>query len=218
MNADKKDFELVAETEPAAPIPFAKQVWEKLSRIDVAEHQMVIEKTAKRPEVVYLPWHKAWMLLKRAFPASTYQHGPDLHHTDGTIEVMVEVQIVDSENPENRVPSMARLAVMNFNYGAETTPDAREINDSRQRCLVKALAFAGLGLNLWSKADPTVPVGKLSDPINDKQAHRIVQLVEKSGTDVVLFLEWAEVKSIDKIPREKYKSAIALLESKVREA
>ena len=192
---------------------FANEVWEKLSRLDVSEHTDVIEATAKRPEIAYLSWSRAWTLLKRNFPASTYSHRQDLHHVDTTVEVEVDVVIACGDTPETMFTN-ARLAVMDMWFNPIPNPTARQINDARQRALVKALAFAGLGLNLWS--DSAIPVGKLDDPIYGTQVVILDELIEKSGTDIEQFLDWCEVENLEDLPSERYTSALRLLEAKIR--
>lgn len=191
---------------------FAEKVWETLSKQDVADHIKELPKSGKRPPIPYLPWHSAWLLLKRNFPASVYHHNPDLHHLTETIEVEVVVTIWDNDQKE-QVQSSARLAVMDNRFGAILSPTARDVNDTRQRCLVKALAFAGLGLNLWS--DSALPVGKLNDPINSKQVKIINDLIKKTGLDVDLFLEWLGIDAVEYIPHEAYAKAKQMLESKL---
>ena len=189
--------------------PFASLVWDTLADIDVGPYCKQIEATAKRPVVTYLPWHQAWMLLKRAFPASFYEYMPDIHHVDGSIEVGVVVSISDGST--NRQTTTARLAVMTFN--AIANPNAREVNDSRQRVLVKALAFAGLGLNLWDK-DSEIPVGRIDEVINDAELAEIEILMEATKTDATSFLRWAEAEHLADMSYTKFKSAKAMLEAK----
>ena len=195
---------------------FAKEVWDTLSRIDVSPHveHMAFGGTGKG--MSYVPWHKAWMLLKRHYPASVYRHMADTVHADGTMEVEVEVMIIGDEeesNPNHYVTTIARLAVMDNKFKAIPNPNARDINDNRQRCLVKALAFMGLGLSLWD-AGSTVPVGTLSDPVNAKQLGKITRLIADSGSDTELFLKWAGVDKLDQLPVEKFDQAVAMLTAK----
>jgi hypothetical protein len=209
------EFEPIQEEPESTYISFAEEVWDTLSRIDCAEFTGTLEKTAKRPEIDYLPWHSAWMLLKRKFPASTFLYEDDLRHPDGTVEVGCVVKIAYCGLPGSfSVPTYARLAVMDNWMNPIANPTARQVNDSRQRVLVKALAFAGLGLNLWSK--DSFPVGTLEDPISDDQVEMINDLIEKSGTITKTFLKWCGADEVKSIQLEKYNSAISLLEAKIR--
>jgi hypothetical protein len=209
VSTDKKATAPKAEKE----VSFEQNVWDVLSKIDAADHIDHLPKTAKRPAVAYLPWHKAWMLVCRAFPATQMLYQDDIIQPDGTVEVEVEVKIQSTRNGDARFV-MSRLAVMNNYFGAIPKPDARDINDARQRCLVKALAFAGLALNLWDGS--IIPVGKLDEPITVDQHEALMVLIEKTDTDLPKFLEWCEVDDLLKMPYERYNSAIVLLESKVR--
>jgi hypothetical protein len=153
------------------------------------------------------------MLVCRAFPATTLNYEKDLHHEGGTVEVGVRVMIQSESTGPARF-AYSRLAVMNNYFGAIVNPDAREINDSRQRCLVKALAFAGLALNLWDGS--IIPVGKLEEPITGDQYDSIMKLIESTDTNEEKFLEWCEVEDLMEMPYERYNSAISLLEAKAR--
>jgi len=193
---------------------FSEEVWDKLSRIDMADHMDFIEATAKRPEISYLPWHAAWALLKRKFPASTYNHEPDIRHPDETVEVEVEVWIKSNDNESYQLTS-ARLSVMDMWMNPIVNPTARQVNDSRQRVLVKALAFAGLGLTLWS--GDALPIGELEDPIDPDQLQLITDLVEKSDTNIESFCKWADkISELSEMTKERYPSAKQLLEQKIK--
>jgi hypothetical protein len=196
---------------------FSEEVWDTLSRIDVSDHIGILsgknkDGEQKRPDIEYVPWHRAWTLLKRHFPASTYLHGRDLHHEDGTVEVFVEVAI-SRDGGEVQLTS-AQNSVMDGFMRAMKNPNARDVNDARQRCLVKALAFAGLGLNLWG--DDMTPVGTLDDPLTDEQMDTITDLIEKTDTDDASFLKWCGCEAIADMSQERYPSARSLLESKLR--
>ena len=194
-------------------VSLEKDVWDKLSRIDVTEHADHLPKTGKRPAIAYLAWHKAWMLVKRTFPATTYSHRADIIHPDGTVEVEVDVNIAEVMNADKMFTN-ARLAVMDSYFNPTMNPTARQVNDARQRALVKALAFAGLGLNLWG--EDIIPVGKLDDPIDADQHGILVDLIERTDSDVDAFLKWCEVTDLKDLPFERFRSALALLEAKAR--
>jgi len=211
MNDKAKQDASEAEDQQEFP-SFADEVWQKLSRIKLDDHVEWLPKTGKRPSISYLPWHTAWTLLKRNFPASVYFHHDDMRHPDETVEVTVTVHIRRSHREEQSC--FARLAVMDNYFNPIANPTARQINDSRQRVLVKALAFAGLGLHLWG--DDNVPVGELEDPIDDEQVAEINKLLEASKSDTESFLKWAGVDAIEDIPVERYLSAVKLLESKIK--
>jgi hypothetical protein len=196
---------------------FQKEVWDTLSHIDVSDHVESYSVKKGAVTVSYLAWHRAWALLKEHFPASTYNHGKDIYHPDGTVEVEVEVGIRnDFADDVDCLTTNARLAVMDNYWNAIANPTARQINDNRQRALVKALAFAGLGLNLWG--DSSIPVGELNEPIDIEAVALLSGLIEKSGTDEAQFLKWAGVDALADLPKSRLTSARKLLETKVRRA
>ena len=205
------DVMIPVEPEVKSYDDFAEEVWDVLSRVDVTDHAGHLPKTKKRPAVAYLPWHKAWNLVKREFPATMYEHSDDLIHNAGSVEVEVNVIIRKDWGDSPAIFAMARLAVMDHFFNAILDPNSREINDARQRCLVKALAFAGLGLNLWSESP--MPVGRQSDPISKKQLATLEKLIDETGTDIEFFEEWCECKLVE-LPKERYASAHGLLTAK----
>jgi hypothetical protein len=196
-----------------AEVSFEESVWDELSRTDVTDHVDHLPKTGKRPAIPYLSWHKAWMLVCRKFPATQFEFGDTETQDDGTCEVEVRVSIQSTRGGDARFV-LAKLAVMDNWFNAVANPDARAINDSRQRCLVKALAFAGLGLNLWDGS--IVPVGKLDDPISIEQHSELTALIESTDTNVEKFLDWCEVDELTDLPFERFGSALGLLQAKAR--
>ena len=190
---------------------FSEEVWDVLSRIDITEHIDTIPATGKRPQISYLSWSRAWTLLKRNFPGSTYAHRQDIIHPDSTVEV--EVDVVISNGTEQQFTN-ARLGVMDNWFNPIANPTARQTNDARQRALVKALAFAGLGLNLWG--DSMIPVGTLDDPISFDQLAVLNDLIASTETDLDNFLNWVGVDTLEEMPFERYGSALKLLEAKAR--
>ena len=189
-----------------------QRVWETLSTIDVTPYVEYMKATGKRPAMRYLPWHKAWALTKEHFPNVYYEHQPDVTHPNNTMEV--EVSVYFPGDGETGYNVTCRLGVMDNNYRAIVDPDARAINDGRQRALVKALAFAGLGLNLWSDSD--VPVGYQDKPINAEQLEELLQLMKKSKSDTEKFLKWAQVDTLDALPMERWPLAKRTLLEKIK--
>jgi hypothetical protein len=207
-----KDKEATA-PEAEKEASFEEQVWETLSHIDPEDHISHLPKTGKRPPIPYLPWHKCWLLVARSFPATRFSYDDHVVYPDGTVEVGVSVMIQSTATGPARFVQ-SKLAVMNNYFGAIENPTAREVNDARQRCLVKALAFAGLGLNLWSES--IEPVGKLDDPITVDEFDNIMKLIKSTDSDLTAFLKWCKVEELVDLPYERYGSAISLLEAKAR--
>ena len=192
---------------------FEQRVWDVLSKTEVDDNVSYLPKTSKRPAIPYLPWHKAWLLVTREFPASRFEYQDHVIYQNGSMEVGVNV-IIQSHRAGPARFIQCKLAVMNAYFGAIENPDAREANDARQRCLVKALAFAGLGLNLWSES--IEPVGKLDEPITPEELATLMDLIEKTDSDMTAFLKWCKVDELVDLPYERLGSAITLLDSKLR--
>lgn len=194
---------------------FAKKVWDTLSKKDIIEYIEYLPKTAKRPEIPYLSWVSAWTLLKSEFPQSTFEYSEDKHMVDQSVEVGCVVNVIDGDDC---ISLPMRLGVMDFNFGAIASPDARAINDTRQRCLTKCIAMHGLGLQLWTKDAKLMPVGKGEEPIGEgKKADKLKALIEKAGVKIEDVLKWSEVETIEEIPRMSYNYARNMLLARINE-
>ncbi len=139
------------------------EIWQKLSAVDVSNH---IE---KKGNLSYLSWAWAWGTLMEHYPEAeaTFDHEPQVE-TDGSVTVWCEVRIGDCVR-------RMWLPVMNHRNDAIERPDAREISDTRMRCLVKCLALFGLGFSLYAgedvpqqRAKSTPPKATLSEGNREK--------------------------------------------------
>ena len=135
-------------------------VYETLSKIDVKPF------LEKKNGLDYLSWSKAWGLAKSAYPDINYevteypeyvltQQGyvstgrmVDYRATQAGVEVEVTVKIKNEKYS-------SKLYVMNFKNKSIPINKATlfEINKTQLRALVKALAFAGLGLSVYAGED-----------------------------------------------------------------
>lgn len=164
-----------------------KSVFETLSKIDVSNHVQVI-KMRKGPALKYVSWAWAWNIVKSKYPDATreieeypeYQYDQkegkwyatgqmlDYRITPAGCEVKVTVTIQGEKYSE-------RLYVMDMRNQPVHNPDISQINKTQQRCLVKALAMAGLGLNLYAGED--LPMGDISE--SDKQREEAKEQAKK---------------------------------------
>jgi len=191
--------------------PFAKRVWNVLSRIDVGDH---IEVKGDKVKLSYLSWSWAWAQLMNHFPESFFLvDDPDATFPDGSVMVSVTVTVKDLANEITR---RMWLPVMDNRNNAIPNPSARHVSDSTMRCLVKCLALFGLGLDLYAKSD--MPVGSWEDAISADQAELLTGLLESSKSDVAKFLKWLDADSIETIKASKYKQARLQLERKIKQA
>lgn len=141
-------------------------VYATLAKVDV---KPLLEKKGK---LNYLSWAKAWGLVKSLYPDATYQikefpeyiltdegwsatgRQLDYRQTPAGTEVEVTVTI-ENQN------YTSKLYVMDYKNKVVVNPSYFEINKTQMRCLVKALAFAGLGLDVYAGEDlPETPQQK----------------------------------------------------------
>ena len=99
----------------------------------------------------------------------------DYLKTEAGVEVEVEVNI-DGEKYGQK------LYAMDFRNKAIKEPTYVEINKAQQRCLVKAIAMAGLGLNLYQGEDlPTGETIKRNGISKEQQEERQQLNVKKAA-------------------------------------
>ncbi len=123
-------------------------IWQTLSCIDVNKH------TEKKQGMTYLSWAWAWGIVKDSYPNASF----DKHQFDGPngkrpymidehgfAFVMVTVRIEDEEQTEI-------LPVLKGNKPVQN-PNSFDINTALQRCMVKCLAYFGLGHYIYAGED-----------------------------------------------------------------
>jgi len=110
--------------------------WKTLSALNVNDDK------EKKGRFDYLSWAHAWKYVKNNTEDANYELLEDIVYPDNSREVRCSVTI-------DGVTHMAWLAVMDNNNRAIKNPDARAINDARQRCFVKAIAMHGLALYIY---------------------------------------------------------------------
>lgn len=121
-----------------------KSVFQTLNEYDITEH------LKNKDKIIYLPWSKAWMILKTLYPHTRFTINKAangcIYHTDGkTAWVEVSVTINDWTETES-------LAVMDFRNKSIPIDNitSADVEKSIKRCLVKCAALHGLGLSLWT--------------------------------------------------------------------
>lgn len=169
-----------------------KSVFDILSSIDISEY--VKEKNG----LSYLPWAKAWEIVKRHFPDATYKVYPQIMdeygntrfwHDDGKSGwVVVGVTIEGEEQIEN-------LAIMDYRNQAIPAEKITSVdaNKSKQRCLVKACSYHGLAANLYYGEELPELVARAEDlkelikevvkakcKISDKAKEKVAELCKKA--------------------------------------
>ena len=92
----------------------------------------------KANKFTYLNWMSAWSILKKHYPEATFSWRDSEIHQDGTVTVGCVVFCGHFSQP-------CTLPVLTGANKAIKNPNAFDINRARMRCLVKCLAFMGLG-------------------------------------------------------------------------
>ncbi len=178
-----------------------KDIWETLSQVDVSKHTET--KGEGNFKLTYLSWAWAWGVLMEHYPESQYSFEeyevngiklPYCPFPDGSGEVVCKVYIggISREMP---------LAVMDYKSGAIKNPNARNVNDSKMRCLVKCLALFGLGHYIYAGEDiPFTPSKNDTEkkaeekkPVTKKTTAKKTKLVD------IVELPTGDEKHMDKI-------------------
>lgn len=133
-------------------MPFEAEVWNSLINVDVdaRAHKMDIKDKETKTRVLftlsYLPWSVAWSILMEKYPESSFEFSEQTAEEDGSTTVHCTITIKKGE--KNFTRSMW-LPAMDQRNNAITRPNARQLSDTKMRCLVKVLALCGLGITLY---------------------------------------------------------------------
>lgn len=163
--------------------PTYAEIWDTLSKVDVSEY------VEEKMNLSYLSWSRAWWLLMEHYPEATYEYHEGRKFDDGTVEVSVTITIGGTSR-------MATLPVMDYKNKAIISPDARQINDNKQRCFVKAIAMYGLGIDLYRGMSDDLPDAEKDKASADKpkQEEPTAEVIELEVQETDEYTEaWADV-------------------------
>lgn len=147
--------------------------WATLSKVDVSEH------CETKGGFTYLSWSWAWSTLKKHYPDATFEKHlfdglPYMLDAQGFAFVQVTVTIVGQSATEI-------LPVLNHSNKPIKNPDSFAVNTALQRCLVKAIAFHGLGHYVYAGEDlPPGAEPKLGEVVDDEPM--VVENIEDTLT------------------------------------
>ena len=182
------------------------RIWADLSAINVNEH------VQKKANLSYLSWTWAWSTLMSKYPEAYYVF-EDRSEADGS--VMVECVLTIHQGEEVATRTMW-LPVMDHRNKAIINPNARDISDTRMRCLVKCLAMFGLGFYIYAGEDiPSAEKEELSQPIDKAQAQQLNEMIDYSGTDASRFLGFYKINSVSELPKSHFEQAYNMLAKKI---
>ena len=163
-----------------------KLVFETLSNIDVSGH------VEQKMNLSYLSWAWCWSTLKGIYPdtptpeITKYQEmvidKDGYHLTDRKVPylttptgTMVEVTVTIEGNDYKQ-----SLYVMDNRNKVVINPNQGQIYKTTQRCTVKAIAMAGLGLNLYAGED--LPMGNVNEQDRSKR-DQVAQMKQRKNHD-----------------------------------
>lgn len=137
-----------------------KTLFEQLNSIDVSAH--VEKKGNGSYSLSYLSWVWAWSKIKEIDPDAKreYTKFDELNSKTGQltgrkVDYMLTEQgcYVECTVTINGHSETESLYVMDFKNKAVKNPDMGQINKTKQRCFVKAVALQGLGLYIYAGED-----------------------------------------------------------------
>jgi len=179
-------------------------VWQTLSVINCNEH------VKKKGHFNYLTWTWAWAILMEHYPSASFEN----HYNDdgypcfldhsGNAMVRVSVTIEGVKRTED-------FAVTDNRNNSINEPSSSEVNTALKRCLVKCLAYFGLGHYLYAGED--LPQGEeesapaaTPEPTTKKASKAqldavlaVIQEADDPDDALLRTLAWAGVTSIDLI-------------------
>jgi len=127
-----------------------KSVWETLSKIDVSAY------TESKNGFTYLSWAHAWREIKNIYPQATFNKHmsedgtPVFMDRNGNAYVVVTVTIMTADE---HAAATEVFPVLDFKNKAIANPNAFDVNKALQRGLTKAMAYLGLGFNIYVGED-----------------------------------------------------------------
>ena len=199
----------------------------RLSAINVSEY------VEKKGQFAYLSWAYAVSQLRQFDPTATWQvqrfEGIPFLNTEAGVFVEVAVCV--------KGVSLSQIhPVLDSKNRPILAPTAFDINTSIQRCLVKAIALHGLGLNLYAGEDlplandepkaedkpvavpvaaptPATPIRK-GKVISIAQIAQIERLLSETGSDRAKLLTYFGVETLAEISAADYPRVVRSLENR----
>ena len=164
-------------------------VWKTLSSIDVSS------KAEKKGNLTYLSWAWAWGELMNHYPMATYtftewEYPDDTHYV--TKDILVYPDDTCSVECELRIGELTRnmwLPVMDYKNNAIANPTARQISDTKMRCLVKCMSMFGLGWYIYAGEDlpnseaSSAPVKNETAP-HKKEKRKLTKLQQEQVDEI----------------------------------
>lgn len=191
--------------------PFIGEVWDVFRAFDIAPFKT----TNAHSKVSYITWSRVWSIIMDLYPESHYVFEEDRITSmtdDGPCEtVMVKCTVVIIEGERKAHREMWLPVMQNSGqFKAIENPTAREISDTRMRCLVKCAAMFGLGLSLWEGEDLAAVVDKAQERAFEFMKMKSAEKMELwryaivikdafiAGDDLAAFEVWQDLSDNEK--------------------
>jgi len=166
-----------------------KTVWETLSAIDCSGH------TEEKNGFTYLSWAWAWSTLKELYPHARFEKLGCTLMNDSSQLVTVRVWI-ESDSGAIIEDVTEMLPVLDFKNKPIANPDCFSVNSAYQRCLVKCLAYMGLGMYIYQgeTANPNSPRSYEVQDVSGK-----TEKTEDLSLVAEILLKFMDDKSLDSL-------------------
>jgi hypothetical protein len=147
-----------------------KEVWETLSKVDVSPYV----KKDKGRFGNYIPWHYARAIMSHFYPQYRVIWLPNEVYADQSMMLHCRIEI-------DHLSQHCWLPVYNNSYESITNPTADDIQDSMQRCMVKCMAYFGLGMQVFHNGSGTPEELELENPneTSKEQLAKALILIDK---------------------------------------
>lgn len=179
-----------------------KSVFQILSAIDCKQY------VKQKGKLDYLPWAKAWELVKGLYPDTSFkvyenEHGMNYFTDNRTAWVKVSTTINENELIEY-------LPIMDFK-NKSTVIDAVtsvDVNKAIKRALVKSLAGHGLALYLYNGED----LPEESKLLSVEEVEELEKLITDTNSDKEKLLKFFRINNLNEA---NYQQAKTMLEKKL---
>jgi hypothetical protein len=200
----------------------------RLSAINVQDY------VEKKGQFAYLSWPFAVSQLRQFDPVATWQ----VQRFDGLPYLMTDLGVFVEVSVCVKGVSLSQIhPVLDSKNRPILAPTAFDINTSIQRCLVKAIALHGLGLNLYAGEDlpliesdepraeekpvvapiaasaPATPI-RQGKAITIAQIAQIERLLAETGSDRAKLLAYFGVETLAEIAVADYPRVVRSLEKR----
>jgi len=169
----------------------AKSVWETLSVIDCNAH------TEVKNGFTYLSWAWAWKTLKELYPQARFEKLGSSKMSDGSEMVGVRVWI-ESDSGTVLEDVTEVLPVLDFKNKPVHNPDCFAVNSAYQRCLVKCLAYMGLGMYIY-QGETMNPDAPVSYTVQDSEGNKEQVADLTAVADIILTFIQGNDKTLDSL-------------------